>query len=102
MPRWRSKTRGHDADHGIGVSTQRNRLPHGVWIAAKEVLPEGIAGHGESRPAFYIFSGRNDPPQHRLHAQRFEKPRIDESGADLQGLDSACVVHLLDVDSTAF
>ena len=102
MLRWRSKTRGHDTDHGIGVSTQRNRLAHGVWIAAKEVLPERIAGHGDARPTFHIFNGRNDPAQHRLHAQRFEKPRIDESGADLHGLGSPCVVHLLDVDSAPF
>src|SRR5260370_16474020 len=95
MLRWRSKARGHDTDHGIGVSTQRNRLTHGVWIAAKEGLPERIAGHGEARPAFYIFNGRNDPAQHRLHAQRFEKPRIDGPAGDLHGLCSTSLAHLL-------
>src|SRR5260370_18189551 len=102
MLRWRNKTREHDTDHGIGVSTQRNRLTHGVWIAAKEVLPERIAGHGEARPAFYIFNGRNDPAQHRLHAQRFEKPRIAESGAGLHERGSPSVAHLLHGTSATF
>src|SRR5260370_406190 len=68
MLRWRSKTRGHYADHRIRLSAQVNRVAHRMWIAAKVVLPEIVADHGETRPALHIFPGRNNPAQHRLHA----------------------------------
>src|SRR5215467_7267433 len=99
MLRWRSKTRGHYADHRVGVSSQVNRLAHGKGIAAKVGLPEMVADHGETRPALHMFPGRNDPTQHRLRAQRFEKPCIDEPDSDLHRFGSAGVVHRVDVDS---
>src|SRR5579862_1566468 len=101
MLRWRSETRGHDADHRIGVSAQLNRVAHRAWIAAQVVLPEMVADHREARSAWHIFPGRNELAQARLHAERFEKPRIDEPDMDLHRFGCAYVVHLLDVDSTA-
>src|SRR4051794_823405 len=99
MLRWRSKTSGHYADHRIRVSAQLNRVAHCMWIAAKVVLPEIVADHDETRSALHIFAGRNDPAQYRLHAQYFEKPRIDEPDTDLHRFGCAYVVHLLNVDS---
>src|ERR1700722_6079746 len=99
MLRWRSKTRGHYADHRIRVSAQLNRIARRMWIAAKVVLPERVAPHGETRPAFHIVSRRNGPAQYRLRAQRFEEPRIDLPDTDLHRFGCAYVVHLLDIDS---
>src|ERR1700745_1987286 len=98
MLRWRCKTRGHYADHRIRVSAQLNRVAHRMWIAAQVVLPEMVAYHGQTRPALHIFPGGNDPAQDRLHAQRFEKPRIDEPYTDLHRFGCACVVHPIYVD----
>src|SRR5579859_3455316 len=99
MLRWRSKARGHYADDRIRVSAQWNRFAHSIGVAAKEVLPERIAGHRDARPAFYIFNRRNDRAQHRLHSQRFEEPRIDKPHTDLHRFGCAYVIDLLDVDS---
>src|SRR5580765_806975 len=98
MLRWQSKTRWHYPDHRIRVSAQLNRVAHRMWIAAKVVLPEKVGYRGETRPASHIFSGRHDPAQYRLHAQRLQKPRIDEPDTDLDRFGCADVVHLLDVD----
>src|SRR2546429_6503748 len=68
MLRWRSKTRGHYADHRIRVSAQLNRVAHSMWIAAEVVLPEVVAYHGETRPALYIFPRRKDRKSTRLNS----------------------------------
>src|ERR1700674_1988591 len=99
MLRWRSKVPGHYTDHRIRISPQLNRVAYRMWIAAKVVLPEMVAHHGKTRPAFHILPRRNDSAQCRLPAQRFEEPRIDLPDTDLHRFDCTCVVHFVDVDS---
>src|SRR5439155_6325722 len=90
---WRTEPRRHDADDGIDVIAQRNRLADDRLIAAELSLPQLLTQNHDERPSGLVIVRAYDPATFRLHAQGLEITTGDLANLKLHRFCSGCVIE---------
>src|SRR6476646_7223262 len=83
------KAGGKNANDGVRLVIERERLAENIFCAREAALPESVTDHCHACCAWAIFLRQEDASASRLHAQQIEDACIQHLSGEALGLARA-------------
>src|SRR5687767_8418421 len=91
------KPLGHDADDGVGLAVESQRLVHNARLPAETTLPKIMAQNCDRRAARFVFFVRIEPADGGVYAQRGKEIRGSLDSEDALGFSRSGEVVTISV-----